>query len=44
MQAALILVAPAVAVWVTRRHRDARLLVLGTGLVFLALIGLRAAH
>lgn len=34
----------AAAVFATRRHPDARLLVIGVGIVVVALAGLRAAH
>ena len=44
LQVVLLAVAVGALLWVTRRHRDLRLLVAGTGLLLLALMALRAAH
>ena len=32
------------ALWLTRQHRDARLVVIGGSLLLVGLVGLRAAH
>ena len=44
VQAAILAVAFAVAWRVTRRSKDLRLLVVGSGVLLAALMGLRAAH
>lgn len=44
VQVVALVVLVGVGLWATRRRPDARLLVVGSGLVLLALAGLRAAH
>ena len=43
-QAILLVVLVGMGLWATRRQPDGRLLVIGVGLVLVALVGLRAAH
>lgn len=44
VQAVVLLVLLGVGWWATRQRPDARLLLVGVGLVLVGLIGLRAAH
>lgn len=44
VQVAVLVVAVSIGLWGTRRRPDARLLVVGAGLLLFALVGLRAAH